>query len=93
MAACAHEDFMAKVDVTRLSHDEGGPINGYTLQATIKCTQCNLPFRFIGLAAGSHFAEPRVNTDATELRAPIEPADHPVFSPRASYTIPPKVTQ
>lgn len=91
--SCAHEDFMATVDVGRLSNEEGGPINGYTFEARIKCTQCNLPFRFIGLPAGNHFAEPRVNIDGTELRAPIEPAEHQVFKPTASYSIPPKVTQ
>jgi hypothetical protein len=32
-----------------------------------------LSFGFVGLSAGSHYAEPRVSMDGTELRAPIKP--------------------
>lgn len=71
---CPHMNFVADVRVGRLSDIEGGPITGYTAGVRVKCADCNLPFRFRGLAAGSHYAEPRVSADATELRAPLEPA-------------------
>lgn len=71
---CAHMNFKAKVDVGRLTDTDDGPVTGYTADVTIACADCGLPFRFLGLAAGSHFAEPRVSVDATELRAPLEPA-------------------
>lgn len=87
---CDHEDFLIEGNIGRLSHDKGGPITSYTADIKIKCTQCGLPFRFIGLAAGNHHSEPRVNIDATELRAPIEPAEHQKFAPAASYTMPPR---
>ena len=90
---CLHPDFKAEVRVGRLSENEGGPINGFTADVKITCTQCQLPFRFIGLAAGNHYAEPRVSIDGTELRAPIEPAEHDVFQPQASYTMPPRNRQ
>lgn len=86
---CAHLQFRSRVGVHRLSDVEDGPITGYTAEIHIECSVCGLPFRFRGLAAGSHFAEPRVSVDATELRAPIEPAyvveicGHPLVAGRA----------
>lgn len=86
--ACEHMNFRAEVNVGRLSHDEGGPITGYTAGVTIACADCGVLMRFIGLPAGNHYAEPRVSIDGTELRAPIEPATHEKFLPSASYTWP-----
>ena len=89
MSACEHMNFRADCDIGRLSAGEGGPITGYTVAVKVKCAECGLPFRFIGLNAGSHYSEPRVNIDGTELRAPIEPAEHQVFAARANFTMPP----
>ena len=89
-AACTHNDFRASCGIARLSEIEGGPITGYSVSVTVVCTECGLPFRFIGVNAGNHFSEPRVSVDGTELRAPIEPAEHEKFSARASYTPKPK---
>ena len=85
---CEHLNFSAKVSVARLTKVLGGPVTGYTADVVIKCAECGLPFRFIGLGAGNHFAEPRVSIDGCELRAPIEPAEHDKFAPRASYVLP-----
>jgi hypothetical protein len=93
MADCLHEKFSASVAVGRLSEAEGGPITGFSASVNVKCDGCGLPFRFIGLEAGNHHAEPRVSIDGTELRAPIEPASHEKFSPRASYTMPSRIKQ
>ena len=90
MAACQHENFAASVKVGRLSQGDGGPITGYAADIMVKCAQCGLPFRFIGLAAGNHYAEPRVSVDGTALRAPIEPAEHERFAASASYSPPPR---
>lgn len=88
--ACSHESFKANVRVGRLTNTDGGPVTGYCADITVTCADCGLPFRFIGLAAGNHHAEPRVSVDGVELRAPLEPAVHEVFAPRASYTFPAK---
>lgn len=85
---CKHENFSANVAVGRLSHNDGGPITGYVANVTVKCVQCGLPFRFIGLSAGGYPTEPRVSIDGTELRAPLEPATHARFLPSATYTLP-----
>ncbi len=71
---CTHENFVAKVDVHRLSKKELGPITGYTADVTVKCAVCDLPFRFLGVRAGISFKEPSVSADALELRTPLEPA-------------------
>lgn len=90
MAECEHMNFAATVRVGRLTKTDGGPVHGYSAHVDIKCAGCGLPFRFVGLAAGSHPAEPRVSVDGTELRAPIEPATHERFAATASYTFPTK---
>lgn len=91
--SCLHEAFEANVQVGRLTDTDGGPVTGFCADVTIKCTQCGVPFRFIGLAAGNHYAEPRVSIAGTEFRAPIEPATHEKWAPRASYVFPRKKGQ
>jgi hypothetical protein len=86
---CRHEKFAGRVDITRLSEKSGGPVTGYTADVTIRCDQCGLPFRFVGIAAGNHYAEPRVSVDGQELRAPIEPAEGEKLAPWAGYVLPP----
>ncbi len=71
---CEHMNFVSQANVFRLSEIEGGPITGFTLDVTVKCTDCGLPFRFKGLPFGSHPHEPRLSADSEVLRAPIEPA-------------------
>lgn len=90
---CAHESFHCQANVTRLSSVEDGPITGYTVGIEITCTECGIPFRFIGLPAGNSFQQPMVSIDGTELRAPLEPAAHQKFHPRADYTMPPRNRQ
>ncbi len=89
---CEHENFRCVADIARLSKIEGGPITGYTANIRVACALCGLPFRFIGLAAGSHPSEPRVSVDGIELRAPLEPAEHEKLAAQASYTMPPRAT-
>lgn len=71
---CPHEDFVANVDVDRLSAVDGGPIVGFAACLTIRCAVCSESFVFPGHQAG--LARDRVTTsiDAAELRVPIRPA-------------------
>lgn len=66
---CAHEQFHAKVDVTRLT-DSGG----FTADVRIKCIQCNEPFQFLGLPPGSRHDGAAVSIDGQEARLAICPA-------------------
>lgn len=71
---CDHDQFEVNVGVHRLTETEGGPVTRYTTDISVKCGMCGLPFRFLGLPFGLHFAESRLSVDSLELRAPIEPA-------------------
>lgn len=69
---CPHKNFEAVVAVARIGD---GPIpDAYSAGVTIKCTDCDEPFRFIGVPAGLSSNRPMVSPDETELRAPIRPA-------------------
>src|SRR5262249_3850714 len=73
MAQCEHEDFEAQVDVARMPAQEGGPIRRYMADVRVKCAQCGLPFRFIGLPAGLDLNGACVSVDATEAHLAIAP--------------------
>lgn len=75
MPDCQHERFEARVDTTRLTSAPGGPVTGYTADVRIRCAQCGMPFRFLGLKPGASPTQPMVSVDATEARLPIAPAD------------------
>lgn len=72
--ACPHEDFVAEVDVNRLSTTEGGPIDAYAADVRVRCAACDEPFRWIGVPAGMSGARPMCSVDETELHAPLRPA-------------------
>jgi hypothetical protein len=71
---CPHLNFKSVVKVYRLTDVPDGPVTAFTADIEIKCADCALPFRFLGVAVGVHPIEPRASADALELRAPIEPA-------------------
>lgn len=71
---CEHTSFQVTGCVGRLSEKAGGPVVAYTLDVTVECANCRLPFRFIGGKPGSSPHEPRVSVDGLEMRVPIEPA-------------------
>lgn len=70
---CEHESFEADVAVARMPSVEGGPIKRYQADVRIKCAQCGLPFRFIGLPAGCDLNGAAVSIDGTEARLAIAP--------------------
>ncbi len=70
---CEHEQFEAQTRVGRITDGEGGKVYRYTLDLKVRCVECNMPFEFVGLPAGSSPDEPMTNFDFTELRAPIRP--------------------
>lgn len=72
--ACPHENFLATVEVVRLSKVEGGPVDGYTAEIRVHCADCDEPFRWIGVRAGLKPDRPMCSVDETELRGPLRPA-------------------
>jgi hypothetical protein len=67
---CKHEAFAANVAVNRLE-DTGK----FMADVTVKCTQCGMPFRFLGLRPGLSMSGAAVSPDGTEARMAIAPAD------------------
>lgn len=68
MSDCKHEDFGCECEVNRIE-DTGR----FTLDVRVKCIQCGLPFRFIGLPAGLDLNGAATSADATEGRFAIAP--------------------
>ena len=84
--SCKHENHRAAVTVWRLS-DTGR----FTADITIKCSECGLPFRFLGLPAGLNLNGATVSVDGTELRVGIAPLGEdvpPVVASGFSIVVP-----
>lgn len=80
---CPHLNFFARVNVARLE-DSGK----FVADIRITCTECDEPFRFVGVAAGLRFDGPACSVDGLELRAPIEPELEKQLHDRASFQMP-----
>jgi hypothetical protein len=66
--SCTHQDFDAHVTVNRLED-----IHKFHAGVTIKCAECGMPFRFLGLPGGLHLDGATVSVDCTEARLAIAP--------------------
>lgn len=77
MSGCEHENFTANVDVNRLSQVPGAPVSGYSADITVRCSDCEEPFEWIGAPVGLSPRAPAVSVDGRELRAPMRPASAP----------------
>lgn len=75
--SCNHENFAAEVDVNRLLQDEeSAEPNRWQADVRIKCADCGLPMRFIGLPAGMDLNGAAVSVDGEEGRFAIAPRGH-----------------
>lgn len=81
---CEHKDFNASVRVNRLE-DTGR----FSADVRIQCAECEEPFRFLGVPAGSSPYQPTVSIDGLDLRAPIEPQGTPQLQSHAAFVMPP----
>lgn len=71
---CTHQDFVANVDVNRLTASDDDPtVIGYSADVRIECLACHEPFVFVGAPVGMLRTTPCMSVDGTELRAPIRP--------------------
>ena len=68
MTDCKHENFRVDANVARLED-----VGAFSVDLRIKCTDCDMPFEWVGLPAGFSHYQPSVNIDAQEMRAPIVP--------------------
>ena len=65
---CPHEIFEASVNVNRLED-----VGRFCADITVHCTQCQTPFRFIGLPIGLDLNGASVSVDGTEAHMAIAP--------------------
>lgn len=66
--SCKHENFLGDVSVNRIED-----VGRFIADVRIKCTDCGVPMRFIGLPAGVDLNGASVSIDATEARLAIAP--------------------
>lgn len=72
---CKHENFLVNAKVNRLTSGENGPVHRFQADITIKCTQCEEFFRFLGLPTGLDLNGASVSADGTEGRFAIGTAE------------------
>lgn len=65
---CEHRDFQANVCIARLE-DTGG----FVAEITVRCTECDTPFQFLGLQPGLDTQGASVSIDGLEARIAISP--------------------
>lgn len=66
--SCEHKNFFCNCKVARIED-----IQRFVLEITVKCTDCNTEFQFIGLKPGFNYNEPRCSIDALEMSVGIVP--------------------
>lgn len=89
MSDCPHTHFEADVSVHRLTDEASDIVRNFIAEVSVRCTDCGVPFHFIGADAGHSFARPTVNVGATTLHAPIAPGVAPLPD-LISYEAPPR---
>lgn len=70
---CDHMNFMANVEVARLEPSKIGGTMRFSADVTIHCTECGVPFRFIGLPAGVDLNGAATSVNGEEARLAIAP--------------------
>lgn len=68
---CEHHNFAAKVSVARL--EDPGKRPGFMAEITVRCTECDTPFQFLGLEPGCDTQGARVSIDGLEACIAIVP--------------------
>jgi hypothetical protein len=68
---CEHRRFEANVTVVRIED-----VGRFTADIHVRCADCGVRFRFLGLPMGLDPSRPTVSVDELELRAPIVPDAH-----------------
>jgi hypothetical protein len=71
---CEHLNFEAAVTVNRvLNPKRPDDAPRFMADVTIRCADCELPFRFLGMRPGMHWEVPMTSVDFGTARLPIAP--------------------
>lgn len=85
---CKHLNFAAEVGVNRLTDTDGDELPiGYSADVRIKCSDCNLPFHFIGVDYGLSKFKPMVSVGGCELRVPIGEGELKLIPSRIKFEV------
>jgi hypothetical protein len=68
---CAHPVLLTDFLVNRLADSEQ-----FIFEVQLRCSECRVRFRWIGLPVGVEMQRPTTSADGFELRAPIAPDPH-----------------
>lgn len=71
---CEHENFVANVQVHRVTDEGKIQVIGFNADIRIECLECGKQFEFVGVEPGVSPFGPKCSIDSTELRVPIKPA-------------------
>lgn len=78
---CTHMETNAFVDVTRIKQrddePDDAPVNRYTAELKIMCSNCGVRFKFMGLPMEMDLNGAAVSVDGTEARLAIYPENRP----------------
>lgn len=66
--SCKHMEFDASVRVARIDD-----VGRFVAEVKVHCTQCGVPFQFIGIQPGFDYEHPTVRLDGLEADLPICP--------------------
>lgn len=72
MAKCEHKSFEAKFEVNRFEDGR------FQADIGLRCVDCKLPFKFLGLPMGLDFSGAAVSYDGCEARMAVWPSDLPI---------------
>lgn len=86
--SCQHMNFHVQANVGRLQRsEEDKTIVGFTMDVTVKCTDCDKPFEFIGLPMGYSPNQPMCSVDGIEARMPIKPVGESMAVGLPEFTV------
>ena len=72
---CSHMNFSAVVKVARVTDGDVGPVTNYIAEVGVKCSECGVPFHFVGVDGGFGYLKPTRDFLGTTLHAPIAPGE------------------
>lgn len=77
------------MDVTRVGEADPpvGMPKGYLAEVKVNCTECGLPFEFVGVDAGMLWDKPAASPDAQTLRAPMRPKGSKLLAAIPGFTV------
>jgi hypothetical protein len=70
---CPHEGVGVNFTFNRIEPDDMNRPRFMFLEVAATCLDCGQPLRFVGVEAGGHFSEPRVDATGTAISLPVVP--------------------